>query len=278
MTGHRPGRVPRPRQRLADHASNGKLVGSRLIGQDFSRPVLDKNGKPKKDADGNPVTEPDPAVLPAAALGRPATTRPATFFSNRGPNQSSAALLLHASSSPPYLGARAALRPRPDAPRRSPSTPSTTSASGVDPHISKANAAHPGAPHRRRAPACRSTRVNTLIDDNTDGRFLGLLGEPGVNVIELNLALDKEAPRPVTRSQTALRRCSAPTSCGRRSSDRCVKLDPRVQVRNPVMFVVEIGAVITTITWLIQVVRRRAARRRRRARLVHVHRRRSGCG
>src|ERR1700710_2001453 len=32
-----------------------------------------------------------------------------------------------------------------------------------------------------------------------------------------------------------------------------VKLDPRVQVRNPVMFVVEIGAVITTITWLIQV-------------------------
>jgi K+-transporting ATPase ATPase B chain len=35
--------------------------------------------------------------------------------------------------------------------------------------------------------------------------------------------------------------------------DSFVKLDPRVQVRNPVMFVVEIGAVITTVTWLIQV-------------------------
>src|SRR6201998_4214001 len=35
--------------------------------------------------------------------------------------------------------------------------------------------------------------------------------------------------------------------------DSFVKLDPRVQIRNPVMFVVEIGAVITTVTWLIQV-------------------------
>ena len=36
------------------------------------------------------------------------------------------------------------------------------------------------------------------------------------------------------------------------------KLDPRVQVRNPVMFVVEIGALITTVAWLIQALRRRA--------------------
>src|SRR3984957_10398069 len=35
--------------------------------------------------------------------------------------------------------------------------------------------------------------------------------------------------------------------------DSFVKLDPRVQIRNPVMFVVELGAVITTVTWLIQV-------------------------
>jgi K+-transporting ATPase ATPase C chain len=37
-------------------------------------------------------------------------------------------------------------------------------------------------------------RVQSLIDDNTDGRALGFLGEPGVNVLELNLDLDKEAP------------------------------------------------------------------------------------
>ena len=37
-------------------------------------------------------------------------------------------------------------------------------------------------------------QVEDLISANTDGRFLGLLGEPGVNVLELNIALDKEAP------------------------------------------------------------------------------------
>ena len=51
------------------------------------------------------------------------------------------------------------------------------------------------------------------------------------------------------------------------------KLDPRVQIRNPVMFVVEIGAVITTVAWLIQVFGGHPARRRPRARLVHVQRR-----
>ena len=45
--------------------------------------------------------------------------------------------------------------------------------------------------------------------------------------------------------------------------DSLIKLDPRVQIRNPVMFVVEIGALITTVTWLIQVFGGNAARRRK---------------
>ncbi len=70
----------------------------------------------------------------------------------------------------------------------------TSSASGVDPQISQANAAIQA--HRiatvRRLPLAR---VQQLIADNTDGRSLGVLGEPGVNVLELNLALDQLSSR-----------------------------------------------------------------------------------
>jgi K+-transporting ATPase ATPase C chain len=67
----------------------------------------------------------------------------------------------------------------------------TTSGSGIDPHISPANA---------RLQAARVTevrglaleRVLDLIDEATDGRFIGFWGEPGVNVLALNLALDRE--------------------------------------------------------------------------------------
>ena len=58
---------------------------------------------------------------------------------------------------------------------------------------------------------------------------------------------------------------------GRALIDSVKKLDPRVQIRNPVMFVVEIGSVITTVTWLIQAFGGKPLGRRRRARLVHVH-------
>ena len=67
----------------------------------------------------------------------------------------------------------------------------TTSGSGVDPDISPAYAAL----QSRRIAAVRHLPlavVKRLIDRNTDGRSLGFLGEPGVNVLELNVALDKE--------------------------------------------------------------------------------------
>jgi len=65
----------------------------------------------------------------------------------------------------------------------------TSSGSGLDPHISTANA---------RIQAVRVARVRSLpvqsvldlVDEHTDGRLLGIFGEPGVNVLELNLALD----------------------------------------------------------------------------------------
>ena len=65
----------------------------------------------------------------------------------------------------------------------------TTSASGIDPQISPAYAAL----QSRRIAAVRKlplATVQNLIHRHTDGRWLGLFGEPGVNVLELNLALD----------------------------------------------------------------------------------------
>jgi K+-transporting ATPase ATPase C chain len=69
----------------------------------------------------------------------------------------------------------------------------TNSGSGVDPHVSRANAEMQSHRLARERGVPRS-RILQLIDDNTDGRTLGVLGRPGVNVVELNLALDREAP------------------------------------------------------------------------------------
>jgi potassium-transporting ATPase KdpC subunit len=171
---------------------DGKLVGSRLLGQDFRKPVLDAAGKPKLDADGNPVLTPDTRYFqprPSTATGyNPA----ATAFSNLGPNSKDARDTFKANLDG-YLRLE---RPydRGLSARRVPVDAVTSSGSGVDPHISEANAAiqaHRIA-HVRELPLAR---VEQLIADNTDGRFLGLLGEPGVNVLELNLALDSLTAR-----------------------------------------------------------------------------------
>ena len=66
----------------------------------------------------------------------------------------------------------------------------TSSASGLDPQISVANA-ELQAPRVAAARNMSVDAVRTLISDHTDGRSLGFLGEPGVNVLQLNLALDR---------------------------------------------------------------------------------------
>ncbi len=166
---------------------DGKVVGSRLLAQDFRKPVLDAAGKPKLDADGNPVLTADTRYFqprPSTATGyNPA----ATAFTNLGPNSKDARDTFKAN-----LDGYLALERRYDrglTAARVPVDAVTSSASGVDPHISEANAAI----QAHRIAAVRGVplaRVRELIADNTDGRFLGVLGEPGVNVLELNLALD----------------------------------------------------------------------------------------
>ncbi|MGZ4297411.1 MAG: HAD-IC family P-type ATPase, partial [Solirubrobacteraceae bacterium] len=61
------------------------------------------------------------------------------------------------------------------------------------------------------------------------------------------------APSPVQRPERQAVSLFRPDIVRRALIDSLIKLDPRVQIRNPVMFVVELGAVITTVTWLIQV-------------------------
>jgi potassium-transporting ATPase KdpC subunit len=154
--------------------ADGKVVGSRLI----ARPFTLRGGKPDPR-----YFQPRPSNTDHSA-----TT---TAFSNRGPNSAVGRFFFR-----DQLDAYVALEGRYDPGLTKAMVPVdavTTSASGVDPHISPANAriqAHRIAAVRRLP----LRRVDALIDHNTDGRFLGVIGEPGVNVLELNLALDKEAP------------------------------------------------------------------------------------
>jgi potassium-transporting ATPase KdpC subunit len=179
-----------------------RLIGSKIIGQSFARPVIGKNGKPKEE-EGELVTEPVPAYFqsrPSATEGG-AYNAAASTFSNRGPNSTRTAEA-DAENIKAYLelntapGGRKYDRALTVA--HIPVDAVNTSASNLDPEISKANAWI----QAYRVAAVRGLSLRTvdgLIATYTSGRGLGFSGEEGVNVLELNLALNRlSASRPRT--------------------------------------------------------------------------------
>ena len=171
---------------------DGRLVGSKLIGQQFTNVVYKADGKPKLDSDGNPVTVPNPRYFQSRPSGTvPAYNAAASTFANLGPNDVATKQAIEANVAA-YLKLN---RPydRGLTVSQVPVDAADTSASGLDPDISPANAwiqAHRIAALRHLS----LTTVDGVISKYTGGRGLGFSGDPSVNVLELNLALNRLSP------------------------------------------------------------------------------------
>jgi K+-transporting ATPase ATPase C chain len=144
-------------------AKDGKVVGSRIIGQGFS-------------GSGYFHSRPSATTVPYDAAN--------SLGSNFGPTNQK--LIDRVKQDTERLQAENPGKPVPI-------DLVTTSASGFDPHISPAAAEFqiPRIAADRKAP---EADIRKLVNDHTEGRTWGLLGEPRVNVLELNLALDAHYP------------------------------------------------------------------------------------
>jgi K+-transporting ATPase ATPase C chain len=150
------------------HDEGGKVVGSRLIGQGFGDPAY---FQPRPSAAGN---------------GYDGT---ASGGSNFGPTSAKLRARVQAD-----LGRLQ--KANPEAAGPVPVELVTASGSGLDPHISP-GAARWQVPRVARARGVGRQRVADAVEDAVSGRDLGFLGEPTVNVLELNLLLDRQFGQPL---------------------------------------------------------------------------------
>jgi potassium-transporting ATPase KdpC subunit len=150
---------------------DGKVIGSELIGQNFTGPNY-FHGRPSATTDTDPNDSTKTIAAPYNADN--------SAGSNLGPT--SKALLDRVTADTAKLQ------------QENPGTPVpldlvTTSASGLDPDISPAGALFQ-VPRVAKARKLNEDQVRQLVDQHTTGRLFGIIGEPHVNVLELNLALD----------------------------------------------------------------------------------------
>ncbi len=146
--------------------ANGKVIGSELIGQKFTKPEYFQ-GRPSAAGDG----------YDAANSGG----------SNLGPTNQKLADRIKADS-------EKFRKENPDFQGPIPADLLTTSASGFGPDLSPASALAQ-APRVAKARGVPADAMEKLVNEHIEGRQLGFLGEPRVNVLKLNLALDLQFPR-----------------------------------------------------------------------------------
>ena len=143
-------------------AVNGKLVGSRIIGQAFSGPAY-FHSRPSNAGTGYDAQNSNGSQL--GPTNHQLIDRVKTYTTTLQPQN-------------PNM--------------RVPIDLVTSSASGLDPHISPAAAAFQ-IPRVAKARGITEDSLNRLVAAHTEGRQFGFLGEPRVNVLELNLDLDRQA-------------------------------------------------------------------------------------
>ena len=168
-------------QAILPHQANGSLIerdgrviGSELIGQNFASDSYFQ-GRPSATSGADPADATKTVPSPYNAAN--------SVGSNAGPTSKTLIDRVQAQV--------AAYREGRDGNSLVPADAVTTSASGLDPHVSPDNVAGQIA-RIAKARGLSEQRLRQLVADATEGRTLGFLGEPRVNILSLNLALDRE--------------------------------------------------------------------------------------